>query len=552
MNMARFWHKSWPEALPHDIEISNTTINDTLIDTAQRFPNNIAFELMGKKLTFNEVDELSNQFAHGLKDLGIKQGDCIGIMLPNLTQFPIAFFGALKAGAIVSPVNPLLKEFELKHQLTSSEAKCLIALDAFTDTVEKGRIDTPVETIIYTRTGEYMPKAKAFLGKLVRKIPAPRLPVDSSIHMFQDILSGKLVTPPRCETTPDDIATLLYTGGTTGLPKGAMLTHRNLMFNAHAGRRWFDVDMGEECFIGILPFFHAFGLSCVLVLSAVIASSIILVPRPDLKEILHLIAKHHVTVLVGVPTLYVGLLNSPDLKPDALRSLKHAFSGAAPLPVEILEEFKKITGVHIVEGYGMTETSPILTLIPEGTMRPGSVGLPIFNTDIKIVDSADDAKKMPVGEWGEILARGPQIMKGYFRRKDESEAALKDGWMHTGDIGRFDEEGYVWIGDRKKDLIKYKGYSVFPAEVEDLLYRHPAVEECGVVGIPDPVAGESIKAFIMLKPDYEGKVTEDDIREWAKENMAAYKYPRHIAFVSQLPKSLVGKILRRELRKEDI
>jgi long-chain acyl-CoA synthetase len=551
MSMARFWHKSWPKGLPHDIEIPNTTINDTLIDTAQRYPNNIAFELMGKKLTFNEVDELSNQFAHGLRNLETKQGDCIGIMLPNLPQFPIAFFGALKAGAIVSPVNPLLKEFELKHQLASSEAKCLIALDAFTDTVEKARVDTPVEKIIYTRTGEYMPKVTAFLGKLVRKIPAPRLPIGSSIHMFQDILIGKPVTPPRCETTPDDIATFLYTGGTTGLPKGAMLTHQNLLFNAYAGRRWFDVAIGEECFIGILPFFHAFGLSCVLVLSAVMASSVILVPRPDIKEILHLIPKHKVTVLVGVPTLYIGLLNSPDLKPNTLSSLKHAFSGAAPLPVEILEEFQKMTGVHIVEGYGMTETSPILTLIPEGTMKPGSVGIPMFNTDIKIVDTADDTKEMPIGEWGEILARGPQIMKGYFRREAESETILKDGWMHTGDIGRFDEDGYVWIGDRMKDLIKYKGYSVFPAEVEDLLYRHPAIEECGVVGIPDPVAGESIKAFIMLKPEYEGKVTEEEIREWAKDNMAAYKYPRQVSFVTQLPKTLVGKILRRELRKED-
>ena len=550
--MARFWHKNWPEGLPHDIEIPSTTIHETLMDTAQQYPDNIAFELMGKRMNFREIDEVSNQFAHALIDLGIKQGDCVGIMVPNITQFPISFFGALKAGALVSPVNPLLKEFELKHQLVSSEAKYLVALDAFTETVEKGRIDTSVKKIIYTRTGEYMPKAKAFLGKLVRKIPAPELPTGSSICMFQDILEGKPITPPRCGTIPNDVATLLYTGGTTGLPKGAMLTHQNLMFNAYAGLRWFDVDIGEECFIGILPFFHAFGLSCVLVLSAVIASSVILIPRPELKEILHLIPKHQVTVLVGVPTLYVGLLNSPDLKPDTLRSLKHAFSGAAPLPVEILEKFQEMTGVHIVEGYGMTETSPILTLIPEGTMRPGSVGLPIFNTDIKIVDTADDTKEMPLGEWGEILARGPQIMNGYFGREDESMAALKDGWMHTGDIGRFDEEGYVWIGDRKKDLIKYKGYSVFPAEVEDLLYRHPAVEECGVIGIPDPVAGESIKAFIMLKADYEGKVTEEDIRNWAKDNMAAYKYPRQIAFVKQLPKSLVGKILRRELRNEDV
>ena len=551
LNMTKFWYRSWPENLPHDIEIPNTTIHETLMDTAHRYPDNIAYELMGKKLTFREVDELSNQFAHGLMGLGVKQGDRVGIMLPNVTQFPIAFFGAFKTGAIVSPVNPLLKEIELNHQLVSSEAKCLVSLDIFTKVVEKGRIDTSVESVIYTRIGEYMPAAKAFLGRLAKKIPNPKLPTSSSIYMFQDILSGKSLEPPSCETTPDDIAALLYTGGTTGLPKGAMLTHRNLMFNANAGRKWFEVEEGAECFIGILPFFHALGLSCVLIICASIGASIILVPRPDLKEILKSIPKHQVTALVGVPTLYVGLLNSQDLGPDTLSSLKHAFSGAAPLPVEILEEFQKITGIHIIEGYGMTETSPILTLIPEGTLKPGSVGIPIFNTDLKIVNPEDDTKELPIGEWGEIIAKGPQVMKGYWKRQEETENALHGGWMHTGDIGRFDEEGFVYIGDRIKDLIKYKAHSVFPAEVEDLLYRHPAVEECGVVGIPDPIAGESIKAFIVLKPEFEGSVTEDELRDWARENMAPYKYPRHIAFVSRLPKSAIGKILRRELRKDD-
>ena len=547
--MERFWQNSWPKGLPHDIEVPNVTIHETLMTTAKRFASHPAFYIMGKTIDYRQIDEMSNQFAHALLGLGIEKGDRVAIMVPNLPQFPIAFYGAFKAGAMVSPVNPLLKELELHHQLENTGAKVLVALDMFHEVAEKGRKDTEVQTVVYTRTGEYLPKAKAVLGKLVGKIAHPTLPVAPEIRLLQDLMSGQPVTPPENSLGADDVATLLYTGGTTGMPKGAMLTHRNLMFNAEAGRRWFKVNEGKECFVGVLPFFHAFGLSCVLVLASYIAASIIMIPRPDLKEVLHVIPKYRATVLVGVPTLYVSMLGRPDLKKETLQSLKHAFSGAAPLPVEILEQFQRLTGIYIVEGYGMTETSPIQTLIPEGVLKPGSVGLPIFNTDIKIVDTTNDTKEMAIGEWGEILIRGPQVMAGYWRKEKESDETLKGGWMHTGDIGRFDADGYVYIGDRKKDLIKYKAYSVFPAEVEDLLYRHPAVAEVGVVGIPDPAAGETIKAFIRLKPEYEGKVTEDEIKEWAKEHMAAYKYPRFISFVSSLPKSAVGKILRRELRE---
>jgi len=546
--MERFWHKSWPKDLPHDIEVPDLTIHEALMATARKFPNNPAYYIMGRTISFRQIDQLSNQFAHAISGLGVRKGDRIAIMVPNLPQFPIAFFGAFKAGAIVTPVNPLLKELELHHQLESTGAKVLVALDLFHEVAEKGRKDTHVETVVYTRTGEYLPKAKAVLGKALGKIPHPALPTGSEIQQFQRVISNQPVTPPENRLSADDVATLLFTGGTTGLPKGAMLTHRNLMFNAEAGRRWFKVNEGNECFVGVLPFFHAFGLSCVLVLASCIAASIIMIPKPNLKEMLHVIPKYRATVLVGVPTLYVSMLAHPGFKKEALKSLKHAFSGAAPLPVEILEQFQRLTGKYIVEGYGMTETSPIQTLIPEGVLRPGSVGIPIFNTDLQIVDTSNDTKIMPIGEWGEVLVRGPQVMAGYWEKKKDSDESLKGGWMHTGDIGRFDETGYVYIGDRKKDLIKYKAYSVFPAEVEDLLYRHPAVAECGVIGIPDPAAGETIKAFVRLKPEYVGKVTEDELREWAKQHMAAYKYPRIITFVPSLPKSAIGKILRRELR----
>jgi len=544
----RFWHKSWPEGQPHDIPVPNTTIPQTLTEAAKRFPDNPAFYFQGRTLTYQQVEQLSNQFAHGLRQLGIGKGDRVALMMPNIPQFPIAFFGALKAGAIVTPINPLYKVYELNHQLATTKAKVLVALDLFAKVVEEGRQGTAVETVIYTRIGEYLPKIKAALGRLLKKIPHPPLPQAPEIRLFQEVLAGQPTTPPEVEVAPEDTAALLFTGGTTGTPKGAMLSHRNLMFNAHVGRTWFKVKEGQECFLGILPFFHAFGLACVLVLSTLIGASIILIPRPDIGEIFHSIKKYKATVLVGVPTLYVSMLASPHLKKYDISSLEHCFSGAASLPVEVLRKFQELTGIYIVEGYGMTETSPILTLIPEGVLKPGSVGLPVFNTDIKIVDQEDDTKEMPVGEWGEILARGPQVFQGYWEKPEETNQALKGGWMHTGDIGRFDQDGYLYIGDRKKDLIKYKGYSVFPAEVEALLYRHPAVAECAVVGVPDPVVGEKVKAFVVLNPEYEGKISEDNLIEWAKENIAAYKRPRIIEFRAELPKSAVGKILRRELR----
>ncbi|MFX0168008.1 MAG: long-chain fatty acid--CoA ligase [Candidatus Hodarchaeota archaeon] len=547
--MKRFWHKSWPEGLPHDIEIPDSTIHETLSRTAEQYPDNPAYYFQGKVLTFHEVDLLSNQLANALIHLGVNKGDRVAFMLPNVPQSPLALFGILKTGAIVTPVNPLFKQHELNHQLNSAGVTHLIALDLFRDVVETGKQGTSLKSVIYTRTGEYLSKAKAALGRIARKIPHPKLPSGSNIHHLQDLLKHQPTTAPSIDVSPRDTATLLYTGGTTGPPKGAMLNHRNFMFNAQVGSQWFQVRWGEECFIGILPAFHAFGFSCVIVLSALIAASVVLIPRPDIKETLKSIQQYQATVLVGVPTLYVSLLASPLLKQYNISSLENCFSGAASLPIEVLEQFQRTTGSYIVEGYGMTETSPILTLIPQGVLRPGAVGLPTFNTDIKIVDQTDDTKELPIGEWGEILAKGPQVFQGYWNDPETTAETLRGGWLHTGDLGRFDEDGYLYIGDRKKDLIKRSGYSVFPAEVEALLYRHPALAECAVIGVPEPRVGEEVKAFIVLKPEYKGTITEDEIREWSKQEMAAYKYPRLIEFRDELPKSAVGKILRRELRE---
>ena len=547
--MKRFWHKSWPEGLPYDIEVPNSTIHETLTATAKQYPNNPAYYFQGSMLTFQDIDLLSNQLANALIDLGVKEGDRVAFMLPNVPQSPLALFGILKTGAIVTPINPLFKQHELKHQLATAGVTHLVALDLFHDVVETGKQGTSLESVIYTRTGEYLSKAKAFLGRIARKIPYPKLPSGPDIHLLQDLLKNQPNTSPSVQVAPDAIAALLYTGGTTGPPKGAMLSHQNFMFNAKVGSQWFQVRWGEECFIGVLPAFHAFGFSCIIVLSALIAASVVLIPRPDIKEILKSIQRYQTTVLVGVPTLYVSLLASPLLQKCDISSLEHCFSGAASLPIEVLEQFQQETGTYIVEGYGMTETSPILTLIPQGVLRPGAVGLPTFNTDIKIVDQTDDTKELPIGEWGEILARGPQIFQGYWNDPETSTDALRRGWLHTGDVGRFDEDGYLYIGDRKKDLIKRSAYSVFPAEVEALLYRNPAIAECAVIGVPAPRIGEEVKAFVVLKPEYKGKLDENAIREWAKQEMAAYKYPRIIEFRDALPKSAVGKILRRELRQ---
>jgi len=547
-NINRFWHRSWPEGFPFDIEIPDTTIHETLSSTTRQYPNHPAYYFQGKTLTFRDIDQISNQLANALIDLGVKKGDRVAFMLPNIPQAPLTLFGILKAGAIVTPINPLFKQHELKYQLNSAEVKHLIGLDLFHEVIEAGKQETSLQSVIYTRTGEYLNKAKAILGRVARKIPYPKLPSGNDIRLFQDLIQGQSIRAPSVDVTTNDTAALLYTGGTTGPPKGAMLSHRNFMFNAKVGSQWFTVREGEECFIGVLPAFHAFGFSCIIVLSALIAASVVLIPRPDVKEILKSIQQYKATVLVGVPTLYVSLLASPLLKKYDISSLENCFSGAASLPVEVLEQFQNETGSYIVEGYGMTETSPILTLIPQGVLRPGAVGIPTFNTDIKIVDQTDGTKELPIGEWGEILAKGPQIFQGYWNAPEATAATLRGGWLHTGDVGRFDDEGYLYIGDRKKDLIKRSGYSVFPAEVESLLYRHPAVAECAVVGVPEPRVGEEVKAFISLKPEFKGSISEDEIRDWAKQEMAAYKYPRIIEFRDDLPKSAVGKILRRELR----
>ncbi len=546
--MKRFWQKSWPPRFPYDIELPKMTIHDTLTHTSKKFPDNPAYYFQGQTFTFHQLDQLSNKFANALVSLGVRKGDRVAFMLPNVPQSPLVLFGALKAGAIVTPVNPLFKQHELHHQLNSANVKVLVALDLFTDVVEAGRKDSHVEKIIYTRTGEYLGKAKALLGRLTKQLPHPSLPHGPDIAYLPQLLASHPPRPLQIPVQPNDLAALLYTGGTTGPPKGAMLSHQNFMFNAYTGSQWFRVNEGQECFVGILPAFHAFGFSCVIVLSVLIAASVILIPRPDLKEILKSIEKYKATVLVAVPTLYISLLASPHLRQFDISSLEHCFSGAASLPLEVLEQFQQETGCSIVEGYGLTETSPILTLIPEGTLRPGSVGIPVFNTDIKIVDEFDASKELLVDEWGEILAKGPQIFQGYWNAPEASAEALKDGWLHTGDIGRFDEDGFLYIGDRKKDLIKRSGYSVFPAEVEAFLYRHPAVAECAVIGVPEARVGEEVKAFIVLKPDFQDRITEDEIRQWAKGQMAAYKYPRLIEFTKSLPKSAVGKILRRELR----
>ncbi len=545
----RFWHKSWPKDFPFDIEIPTTTIHDTLTATAHRYPDNPAYHFQGNTVTFKEVDLLSNQLANGLLELGVKKGDRIAFMLPNVPQAPLSLFGILKAGGIVTPINPLFKQHELRYQLDSAEVRHLIALDLFHEVVEAGRQGTSLESVIYTRTGEYLGKLKEFLARITRKIPHPTLPTSPDVHLFQDLIKHQSTITPSIPVASDDTAALLYTGGTTGPPKGAMLSHQNFMFNAKVGSQWFKVREGAESFIGILPAFHAFGFSCIIVLSALIAASVVLIPRPDMKEILKSIQHYQATVLVGVPTLYVSILASPWLKKYNINSLENCFSGAASLPVEVLKQFEQETGSYIVEGYGMTETSPILTLIPQGILRPGSVGIPTFNTDIKIVNQTDDTKELPIGEWGEILARGPQIFQGYWNAPEATADTLRGGWIHTGDVGRFDSDGYLYIGDRKKDLIKRSGYSVFPAEVESLLYRHPSIAECAVIGVSAPRVGEEVKAFIVLKPENKGKITEDEIRNWAKQQMAAYKYPRVIEFREELPKSAVGKILRRELRE---
>ena len=548
--MEKPWFRFYAKQVPRSIDYPNMALGEVLKQTAQKYSDHPAIIYFGKRITYRELDEMVDRFASALQDLGVKKGDRVGIQLPNLPQFVIAFYGALRAGAICVSCSPLYKARELEHQLNDAGAETLVVMDTLYPTVQEIRARTKLRNVITTSPRDYLPPLLRTLAPL-KGVKSHKCP--GAID-FLAAMSKYGPNPKPVIVKPDDIALLQYTGGTTGVPKGAMLTHRNLIVNAAQCEVELPIRRGIDIHVAVLPMFHIFGITVAMNAPILTGTTMIVIPDPrDPKGILSAISKYKATVFCSVPTMYIALINRPDVKKYDLRSVRACISGAAPLPVEVQKKFEQLTGGRLVEGYGLTETSPVTHVNPlddPKKNRPGSIGVPVPDTDAKIVDLETGTKDLKPNEVGELAVKGPQVMQGYWNNPEETKICLKNGWLHTGDIAKMDEDGYFYIVDRKKDMIDVSGLKVWPREVEEVLYEHPAVNEAAVVGVPDAYRGETVKAYVSLKPGYEGKVTEEDIIKFCKEKIATYKAPRLVEFRDSLPKTLVGKILRRTLREE--
>jgi long-chain acyl-CoA synthetase len=534
------WSKFWPSAVPQHIDYPEVPLHELLKKSAKTHPEKPAITYLEREITYAELDLLSDQFAGALAALGEKKGDKAAVFLPNIPQFIIAYFGVLKAGAVVTAISPFHKEREVAYQLNDSEAETIFTLDTLYPIVDAVWRKTKLKHVVVTGMEEY-----------AKNPVATKTPQAPNVHAFHELL--KPAEPPNVDiNSPEDLAALQYTGGTTGTAKGAMLTHLNLVSNAVAFAAWIR-GVSADTFLAALPLFHIYGMTTSMTVPVSLAATMVLLPRFEPTAALETIQRHRVTVFCGVPTMYSVLLANPELGKFDLTSIRVCISGASPLPPQVQKKFMQVTGGFLAEGYGLTEASPVTHCNPvDKTMRTvcvGSIGLPLPDTDARIVDLETGEKTLATNETGELAVKGPQVMLGYWRNPEETMLVLRDGWLLTGDIARMDGDGYFYITDRKKDLIKYKDYSVYPRELEDVLYEHPAVKLCAVVGKPTQVVGEIPKAFIVLKDG--SQATEAEIMAFVKEKVAPYKAVREVEFRQQLPISGAGKVLRRTLQEEE-
>ncbi|MGE7836724.1 AMP-binding protein [Viridibacillus arvi] len=551
----QIWLSNYPDNIPTSLEYEAIPLQEYLTRASSKTPSKVAIHFMGKDITYKELYESSLKFANYLVSIGIEKGDRVAIMLPNCPQGVIGYFGVLYAGGIVVQTNPLYTEREIEYQMKDSGAKVILSLDILYPRIAKVMKDTHLEHVIITAIKDYLPFPKNLVYPFIQKKQYGfKVTVEhsGSNHLFTEIMRVSTTEPIALNfNIEEDIALLQYTGGTTGYPKGVMLTHKNLIANVQMCSVWMSECIpGEEVIMGVLPFFHVYGMTTVLLLSVMRGDKMVLLPKFDVETTLKTIQKQKTTLFPGAPTLYIGLLNHPDIAKYNLSSIKACMSGSAPLPIEVQEKFEKITGGKLVEGYGLTETSPVThcNFIWHNERVKGSVGVPWPNTDAAILQ-VDSTEPLPIGEIGEIAVKGPQVMKGYWNRPEDTEMAMRDGWFLTGDLGYMDDKGYFYVVDRKKDIIIAGGFNIYPREIEEVLYEHEAVQECVALGVPDPYRGETVKAFIVLKEGM--KVTEEEFNKYCRENLAAFKVPRIYEFRNELPKTAVGKILRRTLQDED-
>ena len=561
------WTAYYEEGVPATLEIPEIPLRALLADAAQQYPNKTALNMtlrylpLGLKIrstmTYRELDAASDRFAAGLAQLGVQKGDRVSVMLPNLPQGVVAFFGILKAGAIVVNTNPTYTPRELQHQLHDSGAETIILLSGLYDRLQQIREQTAVKHVIVADISDTIawPFSQLVARQTRQSGMMKALPAAPDIHYYRDLVQSNAPVP-QVDATPDDVVLFQYTGGTTGLAKAAMLTNRNLVSNVKQVGAWFTKAVpGQEKLLAAIPFFHVYGMTVGMLFAVEKGSEMILMPDPrNIDMVLEIIQREQITVYPGVPAMSVALNNHPKASDYDLRSIRACLSGASALPVEVANQFEEMTGGKLVEGYGMTECSPVVCANPIfGERQIGTIGLPIPNTEVAVVALVPDAKGnyafLPQGEEGELVVRGPQVMKGYWNQPNDGRDDIDDdGWLHTGDIGLMDEQGYFKIVDRKKDLIIASGYNIVPREVEEVLFTHEKVLEAAVAGVPDPKRGETVKAFVVLKEGQSAEV--DEIRSFCKEHLAPYKVPTLVEFRPDLPKSQAGKVLRRILIEE--
>ncbi|MCB2184881.1 MAG: long-chain fatty acid--CoA ligase [Deltaproteobacteria bacterium] len=566
----------WPQGVPYEISGFDKPVYALLEDAARLYPDATFTIFEGATRTFTQSWDAAQRTAGFLASRGIEKGDRVAMFLPNLPQFPVIFFGILRAGAVAVTCNPLYTARELHKQLLDSGAKALFVMDhpQFYATACEAIAGTGVETLVYANLKAWLPPLKGFLGGLLGKIP--KADSHQAGHLSYDqVLKSTPPQPPAVSIDPNqDLALIIYTGGTTGVPKGAALLHRSLVYNSQATEIWVQLPPdkpggpyqryrpgGAETFLGVLPWYHSFGLTLCLLNSVRTGSRLVCIPdpragKPPFTPVLEAIQNYKCTAVIAVPTIFTAMIHHPLVGNFDLTSIRACGSGGAPLPVEVLRQFEEKTGSIIFEGYGLSETSPVLTVNPTDpeTRKVGTVGLPLPDTDIAIVDLDTGTTTLPLGEDGEIAGSGPQVMVGYWNRPDADAEVFReiDGQRYflTGDIGHLDEDGFLTITDRKKDLILVGGFNAYPREIEEVLYTHPKVQAAAVIGVPDPRSGEKVKAFVQLKAGAEA--TEEEILEFCRENLTGYKRPREVEFRDQLPVSAVGKVLRRVLRAEEI
>lgn len=534
------WRKHYDYWVPAEINPPNQPLYQILQIASVCYKERPAVAFLGAQMSFGEMKSQVDRLATALLQLGIGKGDRVGIMLPNSPQYPICFFAIVRLGAIVVNVNPIYTPREIEMVAKDSGMRAIIVLDLLAPNVLGIKSNTAIEHVITTSLLDYSAKSS-------EAGPAPEgtLSVKKLIGDVAEIVHPRVTIDPG-----EDVAVLQYTGGTTGVPKGAMLTHQNLYVNTLQSYVWGQhlTERGNERYLLVIPYFHIYGQTVGMLLGAWTGAMQIPIPKFDPNMLIEAIKQYRPTFFPSVPTLYISMLNHPEIKTCGLEYVRRFNSGSAPLPVEVIEQFEAMSGAMLYEGYGLTEASPTTHSTPTLAKRKiGSIGLAFPSTECKIVDLETGETEVPVGQDGELCIRGPQVMKGYWNRPDETAIALRDGWLYTGDVARMDEDGFFYIVQRKKDMIIVSGFNVYPNEVEDVLFTHPAVLETAVIGVPDEYRGEAVKAFVVLKPDV--SATEENLLEFCRANLAKYKVPSIINIVSSLPKSAVGKVLRRELRE---